>query len=72
MYTVEVCRQEQYFAGTLDHIKNWLDLHRVEAKDIQIGFAKDPVVFRVLFSHDHDAMAFARAFSGEVLSAIAA
>src|SRR5262249_40045255 len=32
MYTVEVCRQEQYFAGTLGHIKNWLDLHGVEAK----------------------------------------
>jgi hypothetical protein len=72
MYIAEVYRDGDSLGVTLDHMKNWLDLHGYEPKVIRASLATGAVVFRVVFEVESEALAFAGAFSGQVLSELAA
>ena len=68
MHGVEVRRDGGDLAGMMSLMRGWLDLHKIVPR----LFRLDGDVFRLDFTTEPEAAAFAVAFSGYVLAELAA
>ena len=68
MHIVEIPRDGEGLASPMTQMRMWLDARRIEPATFGMSLIAGGTIFRLAFRDRRDAAAFARAFSGTVLS----
>ena len=69
MFSVEISTSDEgaALADSMKKMRDWLDRHRIEPAVFRYGTTPPGLVFRVEFSGDEQAIAFAEAFGGHLI-----
>ena len=67
LYSVEVGCSADDLATVMSKMREWLDARRIEPDTFRDAVAGESVTFLVQFKVEGEAVAFARAFSGQLL-----
>jgi hypothetical protein len=68
MHIVELDREGNDIAATMEQMRTWLDRVRVQPALFTISLSRERTVFRVALSSINDARAFARAMGGKLVA----
>jgi hypothetical protein len=61
-------KERIFFSRTWQTVREWLDTNRVQPSGFRYNFEDTGLVFRVDFAIEAQAVAFAHAFGGELLT----
>ena len=67
MFSVEVCRDAEELVSTILKMREWLDGRRIEPDIFRHTVDEASVTIRLQFKVESEAIAFAQAFSGQLL-----
>ena len=66
LYVVEIRRERDRLAETMSAIREWLDDHRFQPDAFRCTTDDEGITCRVEFKVESEAIAYAKAFGGEV------